>query len=121
MHGDNPSSADDQQERPGFAEWIVGFVDGSHREDMVHYQVTRRSDLIEVIIPFFEDHPLITAKRRDFELFARIVRSMQQGQHLTERGMAGIARMTEQMNRRVPSRFLESSETGRRPSPTTRR
>ncbi len=26
--GDNPSGADNQQERPGFEQWVVGFVDG---------------------------------------------------------------------------------------------
>jgi hypothetical protein len=28
MIGENQPSADDQQERPGFEQWIVGFVDG---------------------------------------------------------------------------------------------
>jgi hypothetical protein len=28
MRGDNPSGAGNQQERPGFEQWIVGFVDG---------------------------------------------------------------------------------------------
>ena len=28
MSGDNPSGADNQQERPGIEQWIVGFVDG---------------------------------------------------------------------------------------------
>jgi hypothetical protein len=28
MRGDNPSGADNQQERPGFEQWVVGFVDG---------------------------------------------------------------------------------------------
>ena len=28
MSSDNPSGADNQQERPGIEEWIVGFVDG---------------------------------------------------------------------------------------------
>ena len=28
MAGDKPSGADDQQERPGIEQWIVGFVDG---------------------------------------------------------------------------------------------
>ncbi len=28
MSSDNPSSADNQQERPEFAQWVVGFVDG---------------------------------------------------------------------------------------------
>ena len=28
MGSENPSGADNQQERPGFAQWVVGFVDG---------------------------------------------------------------------------------------------
>ena len=28
MASDNPSGADNQQERPGIEQWIVGFVDG---------------------------------------------------------------------------------------------
>ncbi len=28
MSSKNPSSADNQQERPGFEQWVVGFVDG---------------------------------------------------------------------------------------------
>ena len=28
MSSQNPSSADNQQERPGFEQWVVGFVDG---------------------------------------------------------------------------------------------
>ena len=28
MSSENPSGADNQQERPGFAQWVVGFVDG---------------------------------------------------------------------------------------------
>ena len=28
MVSDNPSGADNQQERPGFEQWVVGFVDG---------------------------------------------------------------------------------------------
>ena len=28
MDSDNPCGADNQQERPGFAQWVVGFVDG---------------------------------------------------------------------------------------------
>ncbi len=28
MNSDNPSGADNQQERPGFTQWVVGFTDG---------------------------------------------------------------------------------------------
>ena len=171
MPGDNPSGADNQQERPGLEQWIVGFVDGegcfscpiqrnrvmtlgwqlqpvfsvvqgersvraleliqsffgrgriyrnrrhdNHREDLMSYQVHRRDDLLTIIVPFFEANPLVTAKRDDFEKFAVIVRMMEEGLHLRVDGLVRIAKITETMNHRKPSRFLESSEAIRQPT-----
>jgi hypothetical protein len=59
---------------------------------------------------------LRTAKRLDFERFASVLRSMQDGAHLSEGGLRWIARETEHMNRRGRSRYLESSEAIRQPS-----
>ena len=170
MDSDNPTGADNQQERPGFAQWVVGFVDGegcfsapifrnrtcrigwqvqptfavvqaersvqgltlleryfrcghvcrfarhdNHREPLCRYEVGRLSDLEIRIIPFFEEHPLITAKANDFVKFATIVRMMRQGHHRSVGGLAEIARIVETMNRRQPSRYLESSEAIRQP------
>ena len=165
MDSDNPPGADNQQERPGIAQWVVGFVDGegcfsvpifrhptcrtgwqvqptfavvqgersvggldllkqyfgcgqvgrfvrhdNHREPLCRYVVRRIVDLEVRIIPFFEVHPLITAKASDFSKFAAIVRMMRQGRHLDGGGLAEIAKIAETMNRRQPSRYLESSE-----------
>ena len=171
MSGDDPSGADDQQERPGIEQWIVGFVDGegcfscpihrnpatrigwqlqprfsvvqsarsiraleciqryfgcgkvyrnhrhdNHREDLCTYTVFNRAELRDRIVPFFEQNPLITAKNEDFCRFRQILGLMNEGAHLTIEGMARIARITERMNRRQPSRFLESSEAIRQPA-----
>jgi hypothetical protein len=48
--------------------------------------------------------------------FVDIVRMMETGLHLKVNGMTQIAEMTQTMNRRQPSRYLESSEARRRPS-----
>jgi hypothetical protein len=175
MDSDNPFGADNQQERPGIEQWVVGFVDGegcfsisvvrnrgcrlgwqvqhefsvsqaasshsalellgrqfgcgkiientrrdNHREPLLRFSVKRRMDLVERIIPFFEEHPLVTTKAEDFMKFAAVVRAMELGEHLREEGLARIARTTETMNRRGRSRYLESSEAIRQPvSPPT--
>jgi hypothetical protein len=171
MVGDNPSGAGNQQERPGFEQWIVGFVDGegcfscpiqrnrvmrigwqlqpmfavvqgarsahvletiqrffrcgkiyrnrrhdNHREDLFVYQVFRRSDLLQTIIPFFEANPLKTAKADEFRKFAAIVRMMETRSHLTVEGLVEVAKIAQTMNHRKPSRFLESSEAIRQPT-----
>jgi LAGLIDADG DNA endonuclease family protein len=50
------------------------------------YVVRNRDDLLTRVIPFFERQPLLSPKQRDFLVFARIVRAMAQGEHLTEEG-----------------------------------
>ena len=167
----NPSGADNQQERPGSEEWIVGFVDGEgcfsisvvrnatcalgwqvqhefavtqaspsraaleyvrdvlgcgriveqlrhddHRSPLLRFSVKRRSDLVSIVVPFFNEHPLRTAKRLDFERFAHVLQLMEAGAHRTKEGLVVIASVTEEMNRRQRSRYLESSEAIRQPS-----
>lgn len=169
------SGADNQQERPGFEQWVVGFVDGegcfsiavvrnrgcrlgwqvqhefsvtqaassrsaleelirffgcgsiiennrsdNHRYLLMRYSVKARAPLIERIIPFFEEHPLITSKEADFQAFKSVVSMMEIGAHLTPPGLREIAGITETMNRRQRSRYLESSEAIRQP-PLVRR
>ncbi len=50
----------------------------------------RRSDLMSSVVPFFEEHPLITAKRADFERFAAVLRVMEAGGHLHEDASFGM-------------------------------
>lgn len=173
MSSENPSGAVNQQERPGFEQWIVGFVDGegcfsisivrnatsrlgwqvqhefvvtqsnesidslrklqsffscgfvyenerydNHRSPLARYVVRRRDDLRQKIVPFFEDNPLITAKRNDFLLFRSVLELMDDRRHLDFEGLSTIAAITQHMNRKQRSRFLESSEAIRQPSPT---
>src|SRR6266508_4570914 len=59
----------------------------NHRHALLRFSVKRRSDLVSVVVPFFEDHPLVTAKRADFEAFASVLQMMQAGAHLHEDGL----------------------------------
>ena len=170
MSSENPSGAVNQQERLGFEQWVVGFVDGegcfsisvvknsgcrlgwqvqhefsvtqaepsrpaleelieffgcgsiiennrsdNHHYRLMRYAVKRRSDLVDLIIPFFEEHPLRTAKQHDFESFCAVISMMKRDLHLTREGLEQIARITETMHRKQRSRYLESSEAIRQP------
>jgi hypothetical protein len=86
-----------------------------HREQLLRFSVKRRSDLVGRVVPFFEERPLRTAKRLDFERFVFVLRLMQDGAHLTDEGLREIAAETQLMNRKQRSRFLESSEAIRQP------
>jgi hypothetical protein len=168
---ENVPGADNQQERPGLEQWIVGFVDGegcfscpiqrnrvmtlgwqcqprfavvqgersiralellrdyfgcgkiyrnrrhdNHREDLMVFNVWRRQELVERIVPFFEANSLVTAKQEEFVKFATVLRMMERRLHLTRDGLRLIAEIQQTMNHRKPSLFLESSEAIRQPT-----
>ncbi len=88
----------------------------NHKEDLLKYQVLRMDDLCHRIVPFFEANPLITTKHEDFLKFREILGMMERRLHLSIDGLRRIALVTETMNQRKPSRFLESSEAIRQPT-----
>ena len=78
----------------------------NHREHLYRYSVTKWQDLLERIIPFFEEYRLRSAKRLDFEEFAACVRRIGAGQHKTHAGLADIVEIMQTMNRKKPRHEL---------------
>jgi hypothetical protein len=83
------------------------------------YCVSGLRELDEVIVPFFEEHPLLV-KANDFAAFSSIVVAMRRKEHLTDVGFEWIVRLAYRMNAngKQRSRTLEevlegSSETVR--------
>lgn len=70
----------------------------NHTESLYRYVVRKRSDLVEVIIPFFSRYRLRTAKDKDFTKFVKCVEIINAGEHLSKSGLLKIARITETMN-----------------------
>ena len=85
----------------------------NHKEDLYRYCVRSFNDLEEKIVPFFQKYSLQTAKKEDFIKFVSILSLMKKGLHLTSPGAKKIAKISETMNRKKPSRYLLSSETTR--------
>lgn len=56
------------------AQFGVGVI--SMTEDSCCYRVYSLKDLINVVIPYFEQYPLLSKKKADFELFKSIVEIM---------------------------------------------
>ena len=70
----------------------------NHKENLYRFSVTKRSDLGQVIIPFFQQNQLQTSKKNDFRLFVKCLKLMTNNQHLTRDGAIKIALLCEQMN-----------------------
>ena len=78
----------------------------NHREDLFRFCVYRFDDLRSKIVPFFQEHPLRTAKRENFQKFAQILELMAMRRHLTIPGVREIAEIAQTMNHRKPSEVL---------------
>ena len=59
----------------------------------------RRLSCLKRVVEFFERHPLKTRKQVDFKKFARIIRWMEQGRHLSREGLTDILETARTMNR----------------------
>ena len=70
----------------------------NHKENLYRYVVRKREDLQRVIIPFFEQYKLQTAKSSDFAKFVKCINLINQNLHLTRDGMIEIAEITQTMN-----------------------
>ncbi len=73
----------------------------NHREDLFRYSVRRIAELSEVVIPFFEMYSLRTAKRFDFEKFARCLELMRARRHIEHGGLADLLEIAQTMNRQL--------------------
>jgi LAGLIDADG DNA endonuclease family protein len=78
----------------------------NHREDLLRYCVQRYGDLRDVIVPFFQENPLRSAKQDNFVKFATIIELMRLRRHLSIKGIIEIAEIAQTMNHRKPSEVL---------------
>lgn len=74
-----------------------------HRYDKwkphVKLKVTRIDEIQNILIPFFDAHPLIAKKRKSYAVFKRIVAKVARKEHLTEKGLKEIIILRDQMNK----------------------
>ena len=92
------------------------------------YCVDRKSDLLSIIIPFFDKYPLVGDKYKNFLLFKEIVLRFSRQEHLTKDGFIEMAKLCYKMNRNgyfrkrslveIISALEQSSETTRQTPPT---
>ena len=73
----------------------------NHRESLYRYVVRSFNDLTTIIIPFFQDHCLKTAKQNDFRYFCKVIELMREKKHLDQTGVEMVRGITDQMNRRA--------------------
>ena len=68
---------------------------------MLEFKVTSLSVIMNVIFPFFDANPLITAKCLNYKAFREIAMLMNSGAHLTAEGIEKIKIIKDSMNLKV--------------------
>ena len=67
-------------------------------DNTLKWEVRSLPLLVERVVPHFLRHPLLSGKRRDFELFADVCRRMVLREHLEPAGLVRIVEMAAMMN-----------------------
>ena len=69
------------------------------------YTVSSQKDILEKVIPFFQEYPLQSAsKQKNFKLFCQIADLLKEKKHLTESGVVEIRKLKSLMNLKSGSR-----------------
>ena len=74
----------------------VGKVSG---RDECYYSVSSLKHIIEVVLPHFDQYPLLTQKRVDYLFFRKVVMMMQRGEHLNLEGLKKIVAIKASINK----------------------
>ena len=61
-------------------------------------QITKFNYIVNIIIPFFNQHPILGMKNLDFEDFKKVSDLMVNKSHLTEEGLNKILSIKSNMN-----------------------
>jgi len=70
-----------------------------HSQNAVVLTVTKFIDIVEKIIPLFQQHPIKGVKSEDFKDFCLVAEMMKEKKHLTSEGIKQIKKIKAGMNR----------------------
>jgi hypothetical protein len=76
-----------------------GIIEKDPRKAVVCITINKISDIINIVIPFFEKYPLKGIKQFDYLDFCKIANLMKKGSHLTQEGVNLIRKIKSGMNR----------------------
>jgi hypothetical protein len=62
-------------------------------EHVLVFAIDNRRSLREKVIPFLDKYLLVTGKRREFEVFKRIVAALENKAHMTRHGLIEVIRL----------------------------
>ena len=83
-----------------------GTIRPDRSDKTLKWETRSLEPITDRVLPHFRRHPLLSSKRKDFELFALICEAMARGEHRTVCGLNEIVRLAGQMNPSGKRRYL---------------
>ena len=74
------------------------YIYDSDKKETSLLQIKNYSDIVNKIIPFFNQYPILGVKSLDFSDFKKVAEIMNNKEHLTEAGFSKILKIVETMN-----------------------
>lgn len=75
-----------------------GTIRPDRSDKTLKYEVRSVNELAMKVVPHFEMYPLLSSKRKDFQVFAAIVHMMHRGEHLKQEGFEKAVQLAERLN-----------------------
>jgi LAGLIDADG endonuclease len=80
------------------AHFGCGSIRPDRSDQTLKWETRRLEDLLGRVIPHFDEWPLMSGKRHDFERFAAVCRLMAEGGHRSQSGLVRIVQLARSMN-----------------------
>lgn len=88
-----------------------GYIKLNHAKSAVDkswvFIVKNHNDLRKKVIPFFDQHPLQTVKRKEYEVFKRVLFAIEQKRHRTKEGFKEIVRLVFSLRKNTKKRYSQ--------------
>ena len=85
-----------------------GYIRPDRSDKTIKYEIRSLEDLVKKVIPHFEEYPLLSGKRKDFDVFSEICRKMYSKEHLTKKGFNDIVYIALALNPSGRKKFPRS-------------
>ena len=85
-----------------------GFIYENSKLNTVEYRLAKFEDLLNIVIPHFNNYPLQTSKLIDYELWKECLILMAKKEHLTDLGLEKIISIKGAINRGLPNSIKEA-------------
>lgn len=86
----------------------IGYISKPNNRAMVEFRVSTLNDIINIIIPHFDNYPLITKKSSDYFLFKQIALLMLNKEHNNIEGLKKIISLRASLNLGLSEKLKEA-------------